>query len=33
MQTGGITMFENVNPSTVEPTEYFGEKVSGENHF
>ena len=24
---------ENVNPGTVEPTEYFGEKVSGENHF
>ena len=24
---------ENVNPSTVEPTEYFGEKVSEENHF
>lgn len=25
--------YENVNPGTVEPTEYFGEKVSGENHF
>ena len=29
----GFKACENVNPGTVEPTEYFGEKVSGENHF
>ena len=28
-----LAMYENVNPSTVELTEYFGEKVSEENHF
>lgn len=28
-----IVINENVNPGSVKPTSFFGEKVSGENHF